>query len=72
MIIVFGGLAGLEAAVKADRDLAGMDIGTPAKLFDYFVNLCPGQGSRTIRTEEAIWLGLMGLREVIQNRALSG
>jgi len=65
MLIVFGGVAGLEAAVKADGELAAMGVVEAEKLFDYWVNLCPGQGSRTIRTEEAVWLGLMGLRGVV-------
>jgi len=65
MLIVFGGVAGLEAAVKADGELAAMGVLEAEKLFDYWVNLCPGQGSRTIRTEEAVWLGLMGLRGVV-------
>jgi predicted SPOUT superfamily RNA methylase MTH1 len=65
MLLVFGGVAGLEAAVKADGELAAMGVVEAEKLFDYWVNLCPGQGSRTIRTEEAVWLGLMGLRGVV-------
>lgn len=65
MMIVFGGVAGLEVAVKADKELKGLGVKSPEALFDHWVNLCPGQGSRTIRTEEAIWLGLMGLRDVV-------
>ena len=65
MLICFGGVAGLEVAVKADEELAAMGISEPKDLFDYWVDLCPGQGSRTIRTEEAVWLGLMGLREIV-------
>ncbi|MCJ1245658.1 hypothetical protein MMC30_002862 [Trapelia coarctata] len=65
MLIVFGGVAGLEAAVKTDSELVDMGVLEAEKLFDYWVNLCPGQGSRTIRTEEAVWLGLMGLRGVV-------
>ncbi|TKA70951.1 hypothetical protein B0A49_04646 [Cryomyces minteri] len=65
MLIVFGGVAGLEVAVKADEELAKMNVTEPKDLFDHWINLCPGQGSRTIRTEEAVWLGLMGLRDVV-------
>ncbi|KAI4268461.1 MAG: hypothetical protein L6R38_007839 [Xanthoria sp. 2 TBL-2021] len=68
MLVVFGGVAGLEVAVEADSELQKMGVKEPKELFDYWVNLCPGQGSRTIRTEEAVWLGLMGLREVVVNR----
>lgn len=68
MLVVFGGVAGLEVAVDADEELQKMGVKEPKDLFDYWVNLCPGQGSRTIRTEEAVWLGLMGLREVVLSR----
>ena len=71
MLIVFGGVAGLEPAVKVDPELVAMGLEGPEKLFDYWVNLCPGQGSRTIRTEEAVWLGLMGLREVVLRKGRS-
>ncbi|KAM0798317.1 putative RNA methyltransferase [Usnea florida] len=65
MMVVFGGVAGLEVAVKSDKELEGLGVKGPEALFDHWVNLCPGQGSRTIRTEEAVWLGLMGLRNVV-------
>lgn len=38
------------------------------KMFDAWVDLCPGQGSRTIRAEEALWIGLMGLRGYVERR----
>ena len=65
MMVVFGGVSGLEVAVKADKELKGLGVKSPEVLFDHWVNLCPGQGSRTIRTEEAVWLGLTGLRDVV-------
>lgn len=68
MLIAFGGVAGLEAALKADAELSGMGVKKVEELFDFWVNLCPGQGSRTVRTEEAVWLGLMGLRDVVLTR----
>lgn len=66
LLIAFGGVAGLEVAVRFDEELKGMGVTDPERLFDYWVDLCPGQGSRTIRTEEAVWLGLMGLRDVVR------
>jgi predicted SPOUT superfamily RNA methylase MTH1 len=74
ILLVFGGLAGLETATKNDAELrrAGVNPGTVSELFDYWVNVCPGQGSRTIRTEEAVWLGLMGLKAVVQLQKTSG
>ena len=65
MLVVFGGIAGLEVAVKADEELQRLGVTEPSDLFEYWVNLCPGQGSRTIRTEEALWIGLMGLRDIV-------
>jgi len=60
-IIVFGGVAGIEECVDADESitLAGNDSKT---LFDMWVNVCQYQGSRTIRTEEAVFIGLSRLR----------
>lgn len=66
MLVVFGGVAGLEVAAKGDPELEakGINAENVSELFDYWINILPGQGSRTIRTEEAVWLGLMGLRDV--------
>ncbi|XP_074871752.1 28S rRNA (uridine-N(3))-methyltransferase isoform X2 [Carettochelys insculpta] len=58
-LIVFGGLQGLEAGVDADPNLESTD---PSVLFDLYLNTCPSQGSRTIRTEEAILISLSALR----------
>lgn len=66
MMIVYGGVAGLEVAVQADEELKKVGVEKPEELFDHWVNLVPGQGSRTIRTEEAVWVGLMGLRGVVE------
>lgn len=68
MLLVFGGVAGLETALKADAELIAKGVTQVSDLFDCWVNLVPGQGSRTIRTEEAVWLGLMGLRQIVLDR----
>lgn len=60
-LVVFGGLAGLEAAVEADPNLNMID-NDPSLMFDKYINICPEQGSRTIRTEEAILLTMAELR----------
>jgi len=65
LLIVFGGVAGLEVAVKNDQELQRLDVVEAKDVFDRWVNVCPGQGSRTIRTEEAVWIGLMGLRRLV-------
>ncbi|NXK32149.1 CI114 methyltransferase, partial [Piprites chloris] len=62
-LIVFGGLEGLEAGVDVDPNL---EVTDPSALFDFYLNTCPGQGSRTIRTEEALLISLSALRPHIQ------
>lgn len=59
---MFGGLEGLEAAVKADKSI---NCSTPDELFEHYLNVVPGQGSRIIRTEEAIPITLATLRSMI-------
>ncbi|KAF6729139.1 Kynurenine--oxoglutarate transaminase 1 [Oryzias melastigma] len=62
LLVVFGGLHGLEASVDADQNL---DVTDPSLLFDLYLNTCPGQGSRTIRTEEAILISMATLQPKI-------
>ena len=65
LLVVFGGLAGLEVAVKNDEELQKLGVVEAKDVFDRWIDVCPGQGSRTIRTEEAVWIGLMGLRRLV-------
>lgn len=51
LLVVFGGLQGLEASVDNDQNL---DVTDPSVLFDFYLNTCPNQGSRTIRTEVSV------------------
>lgn len=69
LIVVFGGVAGLEAALKADCELQSAGVSQAEELFDSWINFVPNQGSRTIRTEEAVWVGLTGLREAVEIRS---
>lgn len=68
LIVVFGGVAGLEAAFQADSELQSAGVSQAEEVFDSWINLVPNQGSRTIRTEEAVWVGLSGLREAVDIR----
>ena len=68
LLVVFGGLAGLEAALTADQGLKTAGVKKVETVFDHWVNLVPGQGSRTVRTEEAVWIGLTALRPLIATR----
>ena len=47
-LVLFGGVQGLEYSLECDETLKADNV---ADLCDLYLNLCPGQGSRTIRTE---------------------
>ena len=75
VIVVFGGVHGLERSVRGDKNLAALGISGDADakcgvadLFDYYVNTCPKQGSKTIRTEEAILISLAALQPHLKPR----
>jgi predicted SPOUT superfamily RNA methylase MTH1 len=74
VLFVFGGVAGLEKAARNDPELQKMGISdrNVDELFDHWVNLLPAQGSRTIRTEEAVWLGLMGFGGFLERLGKKG
>jgi len=59
ILIIFGGLKGLEAAIEADSSIAAKDV---QEYFENYVNALSDQGSRTIRTEEAIPITLTALK----------
>jgi len=62
LLIVFGGVGGLETALQADGKLDAED---PKDLFDKYINVCPQQGSRTIRSEEAVFVSMAAFRPKI-------
>lgn len=64
MLIVFGGVEGLEYALENDESSKEGDVST---LFDHYVNTCPSQGSRTIRTEEAILITMTAVSPIINH-----
>ena len=66
LLIVFGGVEGLERAVEDCEELS-VSASRTRYLFDEYVNSCAAQGSRTIRTEEAVLITLSLLRPLIQN-----
>lgn len=49
LLIVFGGLKGIEGAHERDESLA--HVKDCKDLFHFYLNTCPNQGSDTIRTE---------------------
>lgn len=62
LLVVFGGVGGLETALQADSKLDAED---PKDLFDNYINTCPQQGSRTIRSEEAVFVSMAAFRPKI-------
>lgn len=67
LLVVFGGVGGLEEAVGDEN--SGYPAGTdPSSLFQRYVNICPRQTSRTIRTEEALLIALTALRPHLPER----
>ncbi|XVF28904.1 hypothetical protein REPUB_Repub15cG0073000 [Reevesia pubescens] len=68
LLIAFGGLSGLEKSVEEDHKLKGKNV---RDIFDMYLNTCSHQGSRTIRTEEALFISLQYFQEPI-TRALQG
>lgn len=69
LLLVFGSVSGLEPAVANDPVFKekGLTKETAHEAFDRWVDLVPGQGSRTIRTEEAVWIGLTALRSYVES-----
>jgi predicted SPOUT superfamily RNA methylase MTH1 len=66
LLVVFGGPRGLEFAAMNDPQLGEMGIagGRTKELFDHWVNVLPGQGTRGIKTDEALLIALTGLRRL--------
>jgi len=67
LILAFGGVGGFEEVIL--DELSGYSGDTdPASLFSRYVNVCPGQTSRTIRTEEAVMIALSALKPHLPER----
>mmetsp|Transcript_41605 Transcript_41605/g.54799 ORF Transcript_41605/g.54799 Transcript_41605/m.54799 type:complete len:80 (+) Transcript_41605:1905-2144(+) len=59
-MVFFGGLEGIEGLVELEEEseLKPQDV---QAMFDLYLNTCPEQGVRTIRTEEAILLSMAAI-----------
>lgn len=68
LLVAFGGPPGLEHSKALDKSITAQNV---ASLFDCYINVCPSQGSRTIRTEEAVLISLQYLQDSIV-RAVGG
>ena len=67
-LIVFGGVAGIEECVDADERMK-LSGANSHELFDRWINVCPFQGSRTIRSEEAVLITLARLSPFLAKAA---
>lgn len=67
-LVVIGGPQGLEVCLQQDPWSAKYrDV---AQLFDRYLNTCFHQGSRTIRTDEALFISLTFLNDPLQNSCM--
>ena len=67
-LIVFGGVAGIEESIDADESMP-ISGSLCHNLFDKWINICPYQGSRTIRSEEAVLIALAKLSPFLAKSA---
>lgn len=65
ILLFFGGLDGIEGLVEQEEGME-LKVSEVNKLFDFYINTCPEQGTRTIRTEEAILISLADLYPVFR------
>jgi len=68
MLIVFGGVDGLESAVGFENDTET----SFRERFTHYINVRPSQGTKTIRTEEAIPLTLGALEPTLREYCAGG
>ena len=59
-IVFFGGLEGIEGII-AEEEFSSLKVKNIESMFDMYLNTCPEQGTRTIRTEEAIVLSMAAI-----------
>ncbi len=71
LLIVFGGIAGIKESVNANKSTA-LPVKYSRKLFDVWVSICPYQGSRTIQSEEGVFIALARLSPFIAKNANPG
>lgn len=64
LLVVFGGPRGLEECVDQDEGLS-VRVDNIRSLFDHYLDMCPSNGSRIVRSEEAILISLSKLHPYI-------
>ncbi|KAG0047975.1 hypothetical protein BGZ83_007064 [Gryganskiella cystojenkinii] len=68
-LLIFGGASGIETAVEADEDLS-CDAEDAKDIFDFWINTCPAQGSRVVRTEEALLVTMAALQNTFTSQGV--
>ena len=69
LLVAFGGPKGLEDAFQRDPAVSATRPLDPNDAFHMYINTCPDQGSRTIRTEEAVLISMSYLQPAMQAAA---
>lgn len=69
LLVAFGGPEGLE---RVHNQSQALRTKRPEDIYSAYINTCPAQGSRTIRTEEAITISLGRLSDNIDRVRRSG
>lgn len=59
LLIVFSGAKSLESIMESEESMKESDL---SKLFNLCLNTCPDQGSRTVRTEENLFITLSSIQ----------
>ncbi|SCZ89065.1 BZ3500_MvSof-1268-A1-R1_Chr1-1g00928 [Microbotryum saponariae] len=69
MILTLGPLSGLELVIASDPRI-NLGAEEAGDLFDHWINVIEGQGSRTVRTEEALPIALARLKHVLERKGI--
>ncbi|KAL8283573.1 hypothetical protein RQP46_005676 [Phenoliferia psychrophenolica] len=69
LLLTLGPLSGLELSIAADP-LIPLEAEEASDLFDHWINVVEGQGSRTVRTEEALPIALARLKSTVERKGI--
>jgi hypothetical protein len=69
-IVFFGGVEGIEGIIEQE-ETSDLRVSELRSLFDIYLNTCPEQGNKTLRTEEAIMVSMAAIYPRIREVGLS-
>jgi predicted SPOUT superfamily RNA methylase MTH1 len=69
-LIFFGGLEGIEGILEQEEHTKKKEDEVES-MFDLYLNTCPEQGTRTIRTEEAILVSMAHITSKLRSVGLA-